>query len=126
MVAMLGEDFHGGLVSAVDELADFAVDLFGGGFAIIAGPRDVAAEEDVVFVLAALDHAHLLAHSPFANHPASDGRRLFDVAARAVGDVAENNFLRDASAHTDGETGDELVLAVGVFVFFGEPQGRAE
>src|SRR2546423_9720059 len=99
MVAMLGEDFHGGLISAVDELADFAVDLFGGGFAVIAGARDVAAEEDVIFVLAVLDHAHLLAHSPLANHPAGDRRRLFDVAAGAVGDVAEYNFFRDAAVH---------------------------
>src|SRR5437762_14192841 len=114
MVAMLGEDFHGGLVSAVDELANLAVDLFGGGFAVIAGPRDVAAEEDVILVLAVLDHAHLFAHAPFANHPASDSGGLLDVATSAIRHVAENNFFRNSSAHPDGETGDQLVLSVGV------------
>jgi sugar (pentulose or hexulose) kinase len=44
-----------------------------------------------------------------------------DVAARAVGDVAKNNFLRDAAAHADGETGEQLVLAIGVFVFLRQP-----
>ncbi len=52
-------------------------------------------------------------------------RRHLDVAAGAVGDVAEDNFLRDAAAHADGKTGEQFVLAVGVFVFLRQPHGRA-
>ena len=51
------------------------------------------------------------------------GVAVLDVAASAVGDVAENNFFRDAAAHADGETGEKLVLAVGVFVFLRQPHG---
>ena len=49
-----------------------------------------------------------------------------DVAAGAVGDVAKDNFLRDAAAHADGETGEQFVLAIGVFVFLRQPHGRTK
>ena len=42
---------------------------------------NVAAEEDVFVVFAVFDHADLVAHAPFANHAARDGRGLLDVAA---------------------------------------------
>ena len=49
-----------------------------------------------------------------------------DVAARAVGDVAEDNFLGDAAAHGDRQTGEQFVLAIGVFVFLRQLHGRAK
>src|SRR4051812_4050257 len=59
------------LVGVVNQLANLVVDLFGSRFRIITGARDVAAEEHIILVLAVLDQAHLFAHPPFANHPAS-------------------------------------------------------
>ena len=45
---------------------------------------------------------------------------------RAVGDVAEDDFLGDAAAHADGQTGEQFVFAIGVFVFLRQPHGDAE
>src|SRR5687767_10140143 len=45
LVTMGCEDLLRGLVGIVDELAHFAVDLLGGGLAIVASARDVAAEK---------------------------------------------------------------------------------
>src|SRR6266550_8610276 len=106
----------GQLIGIVDEPSHFLVDLFGGRFAVVARSRDVASEENVIFVFAVFDHAHFLAHAPLANHPARNSGGAFDVAACTVGDVTENNFFRDAAAHGDGQTGQQLVLAIGVFV----------
>ncbi len=53
-------------------------------------------------------------------------RRLLDVAAGAVGHVAEDNFLGDAAAHGDDEIVEQLVLAVRVFVLLGQTHRRAE
>src|SRR5438105_11633180 len=116
----------GQLIGVVDQPAHFLVDLFSGRFTVVARWRDVASEENVIFVFAVFDHAHFFAHAPLANHPAGNSSGTFDVAARAVGDVAEDNFFRDAAAHGDGETGQQFVFAIGVFVFFRQPHGRTE
>ena len=76
-------------------------------------------------MVAILDHSHFLAHAPFANHAARSRSRHLDVAAGAISHIAENKLLSDATAHADGETIDQLGLAVGVFVFFGQPHGAA-
>src|SRR5262245_23198686 len=101
-VTITNEGVLGQLVGVVDEPAYFLVDLFGGRFAVVARTRNVASEENVVFVFAIFDHAHLLAHAPFANHPAGNGRGASDVATCTVGDVTEDNFFRDAATHGDG------------------------
>ena len=56
---------------------------------------------------------------------ASRGRHL-DVAAGAIGDVAEDNFLRDPAAHADDEIVEQFVAALRVFVLVRQPHGRAE
>ena len=77
-------------------------------------------------VVAVFDHAHFLAHAPLANHSARNRRSHFDIAARAVSDVAEDDFLRDAAAHANCKTGEQFVFAVGVFIFLGQPHGGSE
>ena len=106
LITIGGENLLRPLVGLVEELAHFAIDLLGGSFAVIAGTRDVASEENVIFVLAILDHSHFLAHAPFANHPAGDGGSHLDIAASAIRDVAKDKFLRDSAAHADGEAGE--------------------
>ena len=66
--------FFASVIGVVDELAHFLIDLLRGRFAVIARARNVASEENIIFVFAVLDHAHFFAHAPFANHPARDGR----------------------------------------------------
>jgi len=46
-------------------------------------------------VLTVFDHAHLFAHSPFANHPSRNRRRCFDVASRTIRHISEHNLLGD-------------------------------
>src|SRR5438046_9451659 len=75
-------------------------------------------------MVAILDHAHFLAHTPFANHPACDCRCHLNVAACAIGDVAKDNFLRNAAAHADSKTSEQLLFAVGIFVFLWQPPCR--
>ncbi len=77
-------------------------------------------------MLAVLDHAHFLAHAPFAHHASGNGSGAFDVAPGAVGDVAKDNFLRHATAHGHGEAGQQFLFAIGVFVFLGQPHGGTE
>ncbi len=86
LVAIRRERLLSQLVRVIKELAHFLINLFGSRFAVIACARNVAAEENVIFVVAVFDHSHFLAHTPFANHPARDRRSHFDVAARAVCD----------------------------------------
>ena len=94
------------LVRFVEERAHFAIDLFGSGFAVIARARDVAPEENVIFVVAVLDHAQFFAHAPFAHHPAGGCGSHFDIAAGAIGDVAESKLLGHATAHANAEAGE--------------------
>src|SRR6476659_9486771 len=108
-VAIRNERVLGQLIGVVDEPAHFLVDLFGSRFAVIARTRNVATEENVIFVLAVFDHPHFLAHAPFANHATRNGGGASDVAARAVGDVAKDDFFRDPAAHGDCETGQQFV-----------------
>ena len=53
-------------------------------------------------------------------------RSHLDVAASAVCDVAKDNFLGNPAAHADGQAGEQLVFAVGVFVFLRQPHRRAK
>ena len=102
------------------------IDLFGGRFAVIARAGNIAAEENVIFVLAVLDHAHFFAHAPFANHARAMAVAILMSPRGAVRDVAEDDFLGDAAAHARRQTGEQFVLAIGVFVFLRQPHGRAE
>ena len=126
MIAIRDQRLFRRLICVVEQAAHFAIDLFGGRFAVIAVARQFAAEENVIFVFAVLDHAEFFAHAPFANHFPRHGGGHLDVAGGAVGDIAKNNFLGDTAAHFDGQTGEQFILAVGIFVFFRQPHGRSK
>ena len=98
----------------------------GGGLAVFATLAEVTTEEDIVFIFAILDHAHFLAHAPFADHFAGDGGGLTDIASGAIGDITELQFFGDAAAHDDHESVDEFEAAMGVFVFGGKIHRGAE
>ncbi len=126
MVAISNQSLFGSLVRVVEQAPHFAVDLFGGGFAVIAVARQFAAEENVIFVLTVLDHAEFFAHAPFANHLAGHGGGHLDVAGSAGRNIAENNFFRDAAAHFHGQTGKQFVFAISVFIFLRQPHCRSK
>jgi hypothetical protein len=99
--AVREKDLFGARISAVNQFTHFLVDLLGGGLAVIAGARDIAAEKDVILMLAVFYHAHPVTHAPLANHLARESCRHLDVTARAAGHVPENNFLRHPAAHAN-------------------------
>ena len=54
-------------------------------------------EEDIVLVFPIFDHAKSIAHSPFANHLASQTSHLLDIARGAIGNVLTIEFLGNPS-----------------------------
>ena len=113
-------------VGVVAKLLHFAVNLLRCDFAEAAVARDVAGEENVLLAFAVVHHAELFAHAPFADHLACNPGRLTNVAACAVGDVAENQILRDTTAHDHHEAIQQFVFAVGVFVLGRQIHRRAK
>jgi hypothetical protein len=72
-------------------------------------------------VFAVLDHPHLVAHAPLANHLARKPRRHLNVAPRAAGYVAEDNFFCDSAAHAHHQIVEQFIAALGVFVLDWKP-----
>src|SRR5262249_9586326 len=91
-------------VLLLDDPADLLVDLDRGLLGVVLLARAVvAAEEDLLFLLAVRERPELLAHAPLAHHLARDVRRLLDVVARARRHAAEDDLLRDAPAERHGD-----------------------
>ena len=91
------------LVRLEDDAADLVVDLERGALGVVGGLREVAAEEDLLFLLAEGQRAELLAHAPLADHLAGELGRALDVVAGAGGHVTEDELLGDAAAEEDRE-----------------------
>ncbi len=119
------EDGVGRLVGGVDEGANLGVDLLGGVVGEVAVLCDLAAEEDLLFLLAE-GHRTEFAHAELADHLASEFGGALDVAAGAGGHLLEEDLFGATTAHEGGEAGFEIVLGDGVLVFLGEVDGNAE
>src|SRR6202034_1294303 len=89
-------------ISQIDDTAYFDVDLDRRILGIIAMLRDLAAQENRLF-LAAEGQRTERTHAPFANHLPCDLRGALDVIARTGGDVVQENFLCSATAHQHGQ-----------------------
>src|SRR5207237_5888412 len=107
-VTIGGKNLLRPLVRFVEERAHFAIDLFGSGFAVIARARDVAPEENVIFVVAVLDHAQFFSHAPFAHHPPGGCASHFDIYAGPIGCVSVPKLLGYATAHAQHGACDDL------------------
>ena len=83
------------------EAAELVVDLDRGRLGVVGGLREVAAEEDLLFLLAEGHRTELLAHAPLADHLARELGRLLDVVAGAGRHVAEDQLFRGAAAEED-------------------------
>ena len=105
---LLGEDRTRARVLIHHELLHFLVDALRRVFAVVLGLRDLAAEEDLLFLLAERERAHVLAHAPFADHLAREFRDALEVVAGAGRQVPVRDLLGDAAA----EQNRELILEV--------------
>src|SRR5437667_1180051 len=104
----------GALVGLEQDAAHLGVDLDGGLLGVVDLLREVAAEEDLLFLLAEGHGPELLAHAPFAHHLARQLGGALDVVARPGRHAAERELLGRAPTEEDGELAEEMVLRAGV------------
>ena len=119
------EDRVGRLVAGVDEGANLGVDLLGGVVGEVAVLGDLAAEEDLLLLLAE-GHRTELRHAELADHLAGEFGGALDVVAGAGGHLLEEDLFGAAAAHEGGEPGFEILLGDGVLVFLGQVDRDAE
>src|SRR5216110_2771869 len=93
----------GALVGLEQDAAHLGVDLDGGLLRVVDLLREVAAEEDLLLLLAEGHRAELVAHAPLAHHLARQLGGALDVVARPGGHAAEGQLLRRPPAEEDGE-----------------------
>src|SRR5436309_3272184 len=104
----------GALVGLEQDASHLGVDMDGGLLRVVDLLREVAAEEDLLLLLAEGHRAELVAHTPLAHHLARQLGGALDVVARPGGHAAEGQLLRRPPAEEDGELAEEMVLRVGV------------
>src|SRR5213083_1376061 len=102
------------LVGLEQDAAHLGVDLDGGLLGVVDLLREVAAQEDLLFLLAEGHGPELLAHAPLAHHLARQLGGALDVVARPGRHAAERELLRRPPAEEDGQLAEEVVLRVGV------------
>src|SRR6266516_2096101 len=81
------------LVVVGDEALHFLIDLEGRVLAVILVLRDLAAEEDLLFLLAEGERPHGVAHAPLAHHPACELGGALEVVAGAGGEAVQRYLL---------------------------------
>ena len=106
---MLFEYVFGFPVERVQRLADLFVDLLGLLLAEILAGHEVAAEEDVVVVVAVRDGTQAIAHAVLADHLAREARRLLQVVRRAGRQMPEDDLLGGSPAHRVANHRKDLV-----------------
>src|SRR6266849_3166790 len=104
----------GALVGLEQEAAHLGVDRDGGLLGVVDLLGEVAAEEDLLLLLAEGHGPELLAHAPLAHHLARQLGGALDVVARPGRHAAERELLRRPPAEEDGQLAEEVVLRVGV------------
>src|SRR6516162_8546551 len=94
---------------------NFAINLFGCALAEIAMLRNLATQEDLLFLLAEGDRTEAR-HAELADHLASKLGRLLNVVPGPRGHGVKENLYRAPATHHDGESGFEIVTGVSVLV----------
>ncbi len=103
------------LVSLVDQAANFEIDLARRLFREVAVLCDLAAQEDLLFLLAEGQRTEA-AHAVLAHHAAGEVGGVLDIAACAGGHLVEEDLLSHASAVGGGEIGFEILAGVVVAI----------
>ena len=98
------------LVIVGDEFLHFLIDLERRVFAVVLVLRDLAAEEDLLFLLTEGQRPHRIAPAPIADHLARQLGGALEVVAGAGGDVAGGDLFSDAASEQDADLIDQIVL----------------
>ena len=112
-------------VGLVHQAPHFGIDLPRRLFGEVAVLGDLAAQEDLLFLLAEGKRAEA-AHAVFADHLAGQVGGALDVVARAGRHLLQENLLGDAAAHQDGELRLEIIPGDGVLVVFRQLHRHAQ
>ena len=122
------EDFFGTGVVALDDVADFGVDVVRGFIGDVFVLRHRATKEDLAFFFAISERPQFFRQSPAGDHAARDGGGAFDVVRGAGGDLvfAVDERFGDATAVEGGDLAFEAALGVAVAVLFGQEHGDAK
>ena len=86
---------------------------------------DLAAQKDLLFFFAESQRAEV-AHAPLADHGAGHLGGALNVVGGAGGHLAEEDLLRQPSAHHDGDHGLQILLVVVVLVSLRQLHGDAQ
>src|SRR5437660_5823744 len=116
----------GVLVGLHDDAPHLVVDLHRGRLRIIDALGEVAAEEDLLLLLAEGHGTELLAHAPLADHLVGELGGALDVVASAGGHVAEHQLLGGTATEEDGQVVDQEGLGVRVAVVERDLLGQPE
>src|SRR5262245_25195817 len=110
------EDLLGAARALHDDPLDLAVDQQGSLLAVVLLPGHLAAEEDVLLVLAEGERPELVGHAPLADHLARHLGGLLEVITSAGRLLIQHDLLGGPAAQQDRDAVDQVVLRVVVLV----------
>src|SRR5262249_10082550 len=108
------------------EPLDLVVDADRGVFAVVLMLRDLAAEEDLLFLLAEGERPHRVAHAPLAHHLAGELGRALQIVAGASRHAAARQLLGQPAAEQNRDLVVEVVARVVELVAFRQLHRDAE
>src|ERR1700749_300414 len=114
-VAVLLDDVARAAVLLADDVLDLLVYLYGRVFREVAVLRYLAAEEDLLLLLAEGERPQVR-HAVLADHRARQLRRTLDVVGRARRDASKEDLFGEAAAHQDGDLAEQVIFRVVVAV----------
>ena len=122
---MIFDDFTATNVLSVNNVVDFFIDVLGGLFTVVLSASNFFTEEDVVLVFTEGDEADV-AHTPVADHVASEFGSHFDVAGGTAGDVTDGEFFGYAATHCAANLVKDAAFLLVKDVLFRHEHGAAE
>src|SRR5262245_1651794 len=113
---VLGEELVRAVIRVGHEALHFLIDLERGVLAVVLVLRDLAAEEDLLFLLSEGERTHRVAHAPLADHPAGELGRALEVVAGAGGEAVHRDLFGDAAAEENRNLIAQIVPRVVVLL----------
>ena len=126
LLLVLEQDVLRARVVIGHEALDFLIDPERRVFAVVLVLRDLAAEEDLLLLLAEGERAHRVAHAPLAHHAARHLGRALEVVAGAGRQAVHRDLLGDAAAEQNRDLIVEVVARVVVLLVDRELLREAE
>ena len=127
-VHVVFQDLLGTRIVAVDDAADFGVDIVRGFIGDVFVLGDGTAEEDFAFFFAVSKRPQFFRESPTGNHAARNRGGAFDVIGSAGRNLvfAVNQGFSDAAAVEGGDLAFQAAFGIAVAILFWQEHGNAE